>query len=398
MPSALLLIDRIACLFAGAYMLAKSRIATSASPIARLLAQKDHEATKSRLLDRELDVLRAQRAAMHPHKRPDYGREQRLEILLLMRLRGWNATQAANRFVLHPNTVRAWIREAQDGGERRLSVPWNRYHDAVRWVITEIRRLCPEPEFGTRQIARHLVRAGIQVSRSTVQRVLHGSARTRPPLIRPMGLRPTGLLAPKRVSQTWHVDLTTAHAAWLSFHVIAIQDGYSRMLLSLYAFPRHPAAKDVVKAFTQCARLYGKPGAVICDNGSQFRSRFVRAMKWIGVRVVHSRVRKPSTNGKIERLFRTFKRWWRTALLPWGWPSINMQLEDYRHWFNTHRPHAAARVDERRLRRGAIRNCQSHCRFLHVTLSCRRSIFDGSTTEAIPPCPWSIFICRRRHD
>ncbi len=55
----------------------------------------------------------------------------------------------------------------------------------------------------------------------------------------------------------------------------------------------------------------------------------------------NSRVRKPSTNGKVERLFRTFKRWWRGALLPWGWPGLSARLEDFRGWFNNHRPHSA---------------------------------------------------------
>ena len=32
--------------------------------------------------------------------------------------------------------------------------------------------MCPEPEFGTRSIARHLIRAGVQIGRATVQRVV----------------------------------------------------------------------------------------------------------------------------------------------------------------------------------------------------------------------------------
>ena len=62
------------------------------------------------LLRRELAVLRDQRAGLHPSKRPDYAPEQRLAILQVMRLRGWNAKDTARRFVLHPNTVRSWIK------------------------------------------------------------------------------------------------------------------------------------------------------------------------------------------------------------------------------------------------------------------------------------------------
>ena len=43
------------------------------------------------LLRREVDVMRAQRANLAPHRRPDYARQQRLAILQITRLRGWNA-------------------------------------------------------------------------------------------------------------------------------------------------------------------------------------------------------------------------------------------------------------------------------------------------------------------
>lgn len=41
-------------------------------------------------------------------------------------------------------------------------------------MIHEIRVLCPERDFGTRTIARHLMRAGIQISRTSVKRILEG--------------------------------------------------------------------------------------------------------------------------------------------------------------------------------------------------------------------------------
>ena len=68
-----------------------------------------------------------------------------------MRLRDWNAVQIAKRFVLHANTVRDWIK-AIDGRRDPSSLlgrpRWNRIDDVVRWAIHELRRLCPQPEFG----------------------------------------------------------------------------------------------------------------------------------------------------------------------------------------------------------------------------------------------------------
>ena len=72
----------------------------------------------------------------------------------------------AERFVLHRNTSRSRIRSLGGKGQPNLlegAAVWNRIDDAVRWAIHELRRLCPEPEFGTRSIARHVLRAGVQV-------------------------------------------------------------------------------------------------------------------------------------------------------------------------------------------------------------------------------------------
>ena len=113
------------------------------------MTQRDQIHTELDLTQRELQILRDQRAGLRPHKRPDYAPEQRLAILQLMRLRGWSTQIVAKRFVLHPNTVRSWIK-AVEGGSTSSSllpgVPWNKLDDAVRWAVHELRRLCPEPD------------------------------------------------------------------------------------------------------------------------------------------------------------------------------------------------------------------------------------------------------------
>ncbi|MEM1109809.1 MAG: hypothetical protein AAGH99_14075 [Planctomycetota bacterium] len=98
---------------------------------------------------------------MNSHKRPDYLPEQRFEILQLMRMRDWNCEVAAKRLILHANTIRKW-RQAIEGKRDTVGLlgqpRWNRIDDIVKWATHELRRLCPKPEFGTRTIARHLVR------------------------------------------------------------------------------------------------------------------------------------------------------------------------------------------------------------------------------------------------
>jgi len=158
------LIESIAVAMAQGYGLARVRALSHPSAMIRMLAQRDHLYSEASLLEREIAIFRAQRLAKSPRRRPQFAPEQRGEILQLIALRGWSVKYASNRFGLHPNTIRNWKRLLRDKHktERRFGEPpWNRLHDAVRWTVHEIRRLCPEREFGTRTIARHMLRAGI---------------------------------------------------------------------------------------------------------------------------------------------------------------------------------------------------------------------------------------------
>jgi hypothetical protein len=106
------LVDSVAIVLCQAYQAARVRIA-SASPPFKLLVQRDHALNQVELLRRELAIMRAQREQIPAHRRPDYAPEQRLAILQLRRLRGWGVERTAKRFVLHPNTVRSWIKAAR---------------------------------------------------------------------------------------------------------------------------------------------------------------------------------------------------------------------------------------------------------------------------------------------
>lgn len=159
------IIDAVAIVFSRAYMLARARATSCLSPVLHMMARRDHTHWEARMLERELAVFRSQRTRLESHRRPQYSPEQRAEILQIMRLRGWSAKQVADRFVVHPNTIRSWIKvlRNKNHGNRLLGQPpWNKYHEGVRWLVHELRQLCPEREFGTRTIARHILRASIQ--------------------------------------------------------------------------------------------------------------------------------------------------------------------------------------------------------------------------------------------
>ena len=262
------LFDSVAVVLSQACQLARVRLASAASPVLRLLMQRDQAITETELLRREVAILRSQRDSLAPHRRPDYAPAQRLAILQLRRLRGWTIVQTADHFVLHPNTVRSWISAAEGGKKTRLfadALSWNRIDDAVRWAVQVIRRFCPEPEFGTRTIARHLIRVGIAISRSTVQRVLRenppkpASPHQRAAMAVLLGEEPDHLLTPTEPNHVWHLDFTCLRILWFQFTLLAVLDGFSRRLLCLHLYCRRPRSLDVIRRLRAVIAEYGTP-------------------------------------------------------------------------------------------------------------------------------------------
>ncbi len=59
-------IDRVAIVFAQAYMLARARATDHSFKMVRLMAERDHAVLEARLLRRELEVLRRNRENILP--------------------------------------------------------------------------------------------------------------------------------------------------------------------------------------------------------------------------------------------------------------------------------------------------------------------------------------------
>ena len=346
--SALQIIDSIAIAIAQGYILARARLTSHPSPVLRLAAARDAVAWDVALLERELAVFRQERERIPAKHRSHYTPTHRLEILQIMRLRQWSADDAATRFVLHPNTIRGWLKQLRtDGPSSHLFTGpvWNRIHDAVRWTVHQLRCLCPEPACGTRTIARHIVRAAVQISRSSVQRILREELPRRrcdkPALLPPEGTEPHHLLTPRTTNRVWQLDMMELRFLWFRFAIAALIDGFSRKLLRLNVFVATPTTKDMLSIVRSAIKSFGQPRFIITDHGGQFAESFTAKLKHRDITVVKGKVRQPSFNGKVERLFRTLRLWLRVAVLPVGISSLQRRLDRYRTWYNEHRPHAA---------------------------------------------------------
>lgn len=342
------LADGIATAFMCAAMLARTRMLDHASPIVRMMAQRDASSHDAALLEREIEIFRSQRQRRPAHQRSHYAPTERAQILEVMKLRGWSARETAERFVLHPNTIRNWQKAVEDTlrSERVLGrPPWNRIHDGVRQLVHKIRAAFPEPEFGTRTIARHIVRAGITISRTSVRRVLQ-EGQPKPPSNTSNRSRvtkaPRHVQHPTRPNEVWHLDITDLRVLWKRFEIAAVVDGFSRRIVALRVFGRRPTSEDLARLIGQATQSGGAvPRFLVTDHGSQFRARFRRRVQLLGTTHVRCQVHTWHLNAKVERIFRDVKRWAKRSWLPLATATIQRRLDAYRDWHSQHRGHAA---------------------------------------------------------
>jgi len=305
------LVESVSILFMRGFLKARSRAFEYPMPMVRLLAQRDHAHTDSVLLERELAIYRSQRHCKSPKHRPHYSPQERSEILQLMRLRGWSCKEAAARFIVHPNTIRNWKRAPRDKLKADKLVgapPWNKLYEGVRWLVHEIRQLCPERDFGTRTIARHIIRSGIQISRASVRQILEEKSRNPSSTIRKFqnprsSTAPNHLFNLNHAHQVWHMDMTTVRVLWMRYEIAAIIDGSSRKNVGLRVFQGTPSTCDLLYLIDHTITQNTVPRFVITDRGGRFQTTFFVAMIQRGIKHARAPARVWQFNAKVERLF-----------------------------------------------------------------------------------------------
>ena len=112
-----------------------ARGANAWDPRRRLQAELDRLDQEVALLREEIAIKDVRMSRVHPHRRPFYAPLERMAILELRAARGWPAQQTADRFLLTPTTVAAWMARIDEEGPHallQLREPVNKFPDLVR--------------------------------------------------------------------------------------------------------------------------------------------------------------------------------------------------------------------------------------------------------------------------
>ncbi|MEM8493916.1 MAG: DDE-type integrase/transposase/recombinase [Planctomycetota bacterium] len=212
------------------------------------------------------------------------------------------------------------------------------------------------------------MRAGIQISRASVRRILEeeegrspSPKQITPDRKRCVRASPDYFRRPPGPHEVWHVDLTCLRILWRRYEVAAVIDGFSRKIVALKAFRGTPGTEEMAGLIDQAIHQHQRPKFVITDRGGQFQRRFRALLQDRGIEHARGRARTWQFNAKVERLFWSFKRWWGGGLVVPKPDSIQWRLDDFQTWHNRFRPHAALdtltpdEAERRALKKQAIR-------------------------------------------
>ena len=107
----------------------------------------------------------------------------------------------------------------------------------------------------------------------------------------------------------WHTDFCEIDGK----HVIAYIDDASRLITGYGIFDA-ATTDNAILVLRAAVKLYGCPKQIMTDHGAQFCAneereyRFTEELKQLGIEHIMAKVKRPQSNGKIERFFGTLKR------------------------------------------------------------------------------------------
>ncbi|KAI5152064.1 hypothetical protein ENBRE01_2541 [Enteropsectra breve] len=90
--------------------------------------------------------------------------------------------------------------------------------------------------------------------------------------------------------------------------ILNIIYSYSKFLWSFKL--KNKYAIVVVECLEQCFMDYGVPAAIQVDNGKEFANKELKALcERMSVTIIHGRPRHPQSQGMVECVNQTVKRW-----------------------------------------------------------------------------------------
>jgi transposase InsO family protein len=286
------------------------------------------------------------RGPKRPHNRLNSFREQGV-VAFCQRHPTLSSSQVRQRLGADPPSPRTIQRVRQRHGLARVpkralpAVPRQRLSSAAKEHAVQM--IKEKWHLGPERIAWGLQNGeALQISSSTVKRLKHKIHEAISPPPSPPVWR---FYERHHPHSLWHGDFlekVTLTDLDRTAYQLTLMDDYSRGYIFCDLF-LDPDMRTTVCALIAAMRQWRvMPHAVIFDNGPPFKGRLLVAFcQNVGIRLIHSAVYHPQTNGKLERAFRDDMKDFYRQYDEWTLEPLRRDLPTYVSYRNYVRGHWA---------------------------------------------------------
>lgn len=157
-------------------------------------------------------------------------------------------------------------------------------------------------------------------------------------------------------NELWQVDIagvqTVGHLG--SLYLFALLDDCSRFVPAAF-YTADQRGVHVMRLLQQAITDFGRPIAIVADNGAQFRtllkgieSQYEKILKMLDIQPIFAKAHHPQTKGKLERFFGSVKtmflaeaRFQAKSHPEWTLSDFNQQFSKWLGFYNTEHRHRA---------------------------------------------------------
>jgi putative transposase len=279
------------------------------------------------LLRQQLIILQRQT------KRPRFTwRDRALFVFLASKLRTWKEAL----IIVQPDTVLRWHRELFRRFWKRKSKPQQKQGrpPLPDDLVAQIKRMVKENlTWGAERIRGELLKLGIRVSKSTIQKYMKSVRESLSPK------QTWATFLRKHASEIWACDfLQTYDVFFRTVFVFVIIELGSRRVVH-FGVTRNPTDQWAAQQLREATPYSEGPRFLIRDNDAKFGPSFARVTKGTGIEVLKTPYRAPRANAICERFLGSLRRECLDHFLIMGERHLHRVVKEYKGYFNHARPH-----------------------------------------------------------
>ena len=264
----------------------------------------------------------------------------RRDAVRLVCYRGWSMRKVARHIGVEPSTISRWVKLDPTGGWRliptRSSRPNSHPKTLSQEVVSRILKIRSERNQCAEIIHHRLENNDVCVSLSSVKRTLRRSGISRFSRWKKWHQYPDRPI-PERPGILVQIDTVLDGAPERRLNVYTGLDVCSRFA---FAFPEERintyASWKFVRMVMQQAPFVIQ--TLQSDHGAEFSKWFTEQCTSRGLEHRHSRVRRPTDNGHLERFNRTIQEEC-ISRIPRNMRSWQKEIPEYIRYYNEERPH-----------------------------------------------------------